>query len=112
MSRILSLHEEIALLLSIFFVGYSLVFILIEVLADFVIGLAEKTNKMGRAMSDLAEMLASAKAQGYKEGRADGYNQALDKVDDIITEQLDKSDNQVECQTLRWVLDVISDLIQ
>lgn len=40
------------------------------------------------------------------------HNHALDKVDNIITEQLDKSDNQIECQTLRWVLDVLSDLIQ
>lgn len=40
------------------------------------------------------------------------YNQALGDVDDIITEQLDKSDNQVECQTLRWVLDILSDLIK
>lgn len=40
------------------------------------------------------------------------YNQALDDVDNIITEQLDKSDNQVECQTLRWVLDVLSGLIK
>lgn len=40
------------------------------------------------------------------------YNHALDDVDNIITEQLDKSDNQVECQTLRWVLDVLSDLIK
>ena len=36
----------------------------------------------------------------------------LDDVDNIITEQLDKSDNQVECQTLRWVLDKISELIK
>lgn len=35
----------------------------------------------------------------------------LNKLDDIIVEQLDKSDNQVECQTLRWVLDRISELI-
>lgn len=40
------------------------------------------------------------------------YNNALGDVDNIITEQLDKSDNQVECQTLRWVLDVLSDLKQ
>ena len=40
------------------------------------------------------------------------YNHALDDVDNIITEQLDKSDNQIECQTLRWVLDVLSDLIK
>lgn len=40
------------------------------------------------------------------------YNKALDDADNIITEQLDKSDNQVECQTLRWVLDVLSDLIK
>lgn len=40
------------------------------------------------------------------------YNHALDDVDNIITEQLDKSDNQMECQTLRWVLDVLSDLMK
>ena len=40
------------------------------------------------------------------------HNRALDEVDEIITEQLDKSDNQVESQTLRWVLDVLSDLIK
>lgn len=36
-------------------------------------------------MSDLAEMLASAKAQGYKEGRAD----ALDHCDKCESEQWD-----------------------
>lgn len=46
------------------------------------------------------------------EAEKEAYNQALDDVDNIITEQLDKSDNQVECQTLRWVLDVLSDLIK
>lgn len=45
-------------------------------------------------------------------GYEKGYNDALDDVDNIITEQIDKSDNQVECQTLRWVLDVLSDLIK
>lgn len=40
------------------------------------------------------------------------HNEALDKLDEIITEQLDQSDNQVECQTLRWVLDRISELIK
>lgn len=47
-----------------------------------------------------------------KEQMKEIYNHALDDVDNIITEQLDKSDNQVECQTLRWVLDVLSDLIK
>lgn len=47
-----------------------------------------------------------------EENNREIYNNALDDVDNIITEQLDKSDNQVECQTLRWVLDVLSDLIK
>lgn len=40
------------------------------------------------------------------------YNHALDDIDNIITEQLDKSDNQIECQTLRWVLDVLQDMVK
>lgn len=40
------------------------------------------------------------------------YNEALNNLDEIITEQLDISDNQTECQTLRWVLDKISELIR
>lgn len=40
----------------------------------------------------------------------DFKNELLDKLDDIITKALDESNNQVECQTLRWVLDVISKL--
>lgn len=39
------------------------------------------------------------------------YEYGLNKLDWIITEQLDQSDNQVECQTLRWVLDKISEVI-
>lgn len=34
----------------------------------------------------------------------------LDKLDEIITKQIDISNNQVECQTLRWVLDVMSEM--
>lgn len=34
-----------------------------------------------------------------------------DKLDEIITKQIDISNNQVECQTLRWVLDVMSEMI-
>ena len=33
----------------------------------------------------------------------------LDKLDEIITEQIDVSYNQVECQTLRWVLDKMAE---
>lgn len=33
----------------------------------------------------------------------------LDKLDKTITEQIDISYNQVECQTLRWVLDKMSE---
>lgn len=36
--------------------------------------------------------------------------EAFDKLDDVITKQIDGSDNQVECQTLRWVLDTISEV--
>ncbi|MBR3645638.1 MAG: hypothetical protein IKN54_04405 [Lachnospiraceae bacterium] len=46
--------------------------------------------------------------------KADSYYEpmdALNKLDEIITEQIDISNNQVECQTLRWVLDKISELI-
>lgn len=35
----------------------------------------------------------------------------LDKIDEIITDALDKSTDQKESQTLRWVLDKISELI-
>jgi hypothetical protein len=35
---------------------------------------------------------------------------SLDKLDEIITEQIDISYDQVECQTLRWVLDKISEV--
>jgi hypothetical protein len=41
----------------------------------------------------------------------DNSTLALNKLDDIITEQIDISNNPVECQTLRWVLDKISELI-
>ena len=33
----------------------------------------------------------------------------LDKLDEIITEQIDISYDQTECQTLRWVLDKMSE---
>lgn len=36
------------------------------------------------------------------------YRDGLDKIDILITEAIDKSTNQVECQTLRWVLDILS----
>lgn len=35
----------------------------------------------------------------------------LDKIDEIITDALDKSTDQKESQTLRWVLDKISEVI-
>ena len=38
-----------------------------------------------------------------------GYDKAFEKLDAIITEQIDMSINQVECQTLRWVLDKMSE---
>ena len=34
----------------------------------------------------------------------------LDKLDEIITDALDKSTDQKESQTLRWVLDKISEV--
>ena len=37
-------------------------------------------------------------------------NKALDKIDEIITDALDKSTDQKESQTLRWVLDKISEV--
>lgn len=36
--------------------------------------------------------------------------EALDKLESIIVEQLDKSDDQKECMTLRWVLDKIAEV--
>ena len=35
----------------------------------------------------------------------------LDKIDEIITDALDKSIDQKESQTLRWVLDKISEVM-
>ena len=35
----------------------------------------------------------------------------LDKLDEIITDALDKSTDQKESQTLRWVLDKISEVM-
>lgn len=35
---------------------------------------------------------------------------ALDKIDEVITDALDKSTDQKESQTLRWVLDKISEV--
>lgn len=42
----------------------------------------------------------------------DALNNAdvLDKIDEIITDALDKSTDQKESQTLRWVLDKISEV--
>lgn len=41
-----------------------------------------------------------------------GYEcEVLDKIDEIITDALDKSTDQKESQTLRWVLDKISEVI-
>ena len=37
-------------------------------------------------------------------------NNVLDKIDEIITDALDKSTDQKESQTLRWVLDKISEV--
>lgn len=37
-------------------------------------------------------------------------DKTLDKLDKTIVDALDNSENQVECQTLRWVLDVISEV--
>lgn len=34
----------------------------------------------------------------------------FDKLDTIITKQIDISNNQIECQTLRWVLDKMSEV--
>ena len=42
-----------------------------------------------------------------------GYEyEVLDKIDEIITDALDKSTDQKESQTLRWVLDKISEVTQ
>lgn len=35
----------------------------------------------------------------------------LDKIDEIITDALDKSTDQKESQTLRWILDKISEVM-
>ena len=44
--------------------------------------------------------------QGYIE------REVLDKIDEIITDALDKSTDQKESQTLRWVLDKISEVVK
>ena len=36
--------------------------------------------------------------------------EVLDKIDEVITDALDKSTDQKESQTLRWVLDKISEM--
>ena len=36
--------------------------------------------------------------------------EVLDKLESIIVDQLDKSDDQKECMTLRWVLDKIAEV--
>ena len=52
----------------------------------------------------------------YSAKAVEAYNMStkalelLDKLDEIITKQIDISNNQVECQTLRWVLDVMSEM--
>ena len=38
-------------------------------------------------------------------------NVVLDKIDEVITDALDKSTDQKESQTLRWVLDKISEVM-
>ena len=38
--------------------------------------------------------------------------EVLDKLDEIITDALDKSTDQKESQTLRWVLDKISEVVK
>lgn len=43
---------------------------------------------------------------------SEGWNASLNKLDETITKQIDESNNQIECQTLRWVLDQISELIK
>lgn len=40
----------------------------------------------------------------------DRLQDAFDKIDEIITDALDKSTDQKESQTLRWVLDKISEV--
>lgn len=72
------------------------------------ISVFERSRRVGR-LKELGSILSyEEKQQTEKEA----YNEAIYDVDNIISEQLDKSDNQVECQTLRWVLDVLSDLVK
>ena len=42
----------------------------------------------------------------------EAVNAVLETLDEIIVDKLDESENQVECQTLRWMLDRISELIE
>lgn len=63
-------------------------------------------------MSEISEteIKAMTKEQNYLRGYTDGKSDVLDKIDEIITDALDKSTDQKESQTLRWVLDKISEV--
>ena len=65
------------------------------------------------ALAEWTEKLTKASEDAYNKGYADGMKAQkpiLDKIDEIITDALDKSTDQKESQTLRWVLDKISEV--
>jgi hypothetical protein len=90
----------------------------------------DETTLDGNEMRDLVEFLSTLEQEpiGYKtqyenylkksevvisqlRADRDRLQDAFDKVDEIITDALDKSTDQKESQTLRWVLDKISEVM-
>jgi hypothetical protein len=75
-------------------------------------------DKNGKQLSQTERQIAVAYIQGkydavleLKIGNNSNTNEVLDKIDEIITDALDKSTDQKESQTLRWVLDNISEVM-
>ena len=65
------------------------------------------------ALAEWTAKLTEANKSAYSQGYADGMKAQepiLDQIDEIITDALDKSTDQKESQTLRWVLDKISEV--
>ena len=68
--------------------------------------LEKNSKKLEKDFGELVEIdLYSVIKQKYIE------RDVLDKIDEIITDALDKSTDQKESQTLRWVLDKISEVM-
>lgn len=62
--------------------------------------LRKEWEKIGKMLSAVLEKQMEQKPK----------TDVLDKIDEIITDALDKSTDQKESQTLRWVLDKISEV--